>query len=901
MLIIGPLATLFEMLFEMLYGILESPIPAILALSIVVNFMTLPLYLKADAIQRAERNKSKKMKPGMDHIRKTFKGDERMMLQMAYYKVEHYSPIYVLREALPLFLQIPLFIAAYRYISSLTTLDGVSFGPIKNLLAPDALLQIGTFSINLLPILMTAVNIAASAVYTKGESFSQKIQPYGLALVFLVLLYKSPAALVIYWLMNNVFSLGKNIYMESSEKFKQNFSVLFPGAIVLLLVFCFMKGNIDTNLDILTGGVIAAGSIILLLAVYWKEKNKKLPASVEALFSPVANLDLKTAVPNIILTGACFAVLMGLYIPSSVLASSVAEFIDRSDFSFPWNLLTTPMLLYIGFFLIWMTIFVLSGNKKNVGKFAAAFWAVLGIALLNQMLFDPRTGALYTNLTFDGDLRYSLIYKAANTLACIAVGVGMYIAFIKKPVLAKNITAILTMVLLLVSVKNVWSIRSDVKKISAAESVSDSSANTLTLSRNGQNVIVFMIDRAIGGYVPYVFDEKPELEDSFSGFTYYRNTVSFGPYTNFSVPSLFGGYEYTPDEMNKRGDELLKDKHDEALKVMPQLFLENGYDVTVCDLPYANYKWTPDMSIFDEYEGVKAYNLTGKFISKHKDLEPESFAEQQKMNFVMYSLFRVVPLNMKAGIYNEGAYLSTVGRMNLATKNFLAEYTTMLELPDITVIEDSDEGSFLMMQNGLPHQPTLLNEPDYVYDGSPVDDTVEFRNHTVDGQTMLIATKFQQAHYCVNIASYELLADWLDYMKANGVYDNTRIIIASDHGRDLAQFDELLHPEGLDVEFVWPVLLVKDFNASGPLTVSDEFMTLADVPSIAMEGVVADRTNPFTGNVIDNTGKKDGDILIVESNNWVVDAKRTTFDTSDGTWWTVHDNIFDMDNWKKVG
>ncbi|MBQ3669657.1 MAG: hypothetical protein II920_10590, partial [Clostridia bacterium] len=39
--------------------------------------------------------------------------------------------------------------------------------------------------------------------YTKGHPLKEKIQVYGLAAVFLVLLYRSPSGLVLYWLLNN--------------------------------------------------------------------------------------------------------------------------------------------------------------------------------------------------------------------------------------------------------------------------------------------------------------------------------------------------------------------------------------------------------------------------------------------------------------------------------------------------------------------------------------------------------------------------------------------------------------------------------------------------------------------------------------------------------------------------
>ena len=50
-------------------------------------------------------------------------------------------------------------------------------------------------------------------------------------------------------------------------------------------------------------------------------------------------------------------------------------------------------------------------------------------------------------------------------------------------------------------------------------------------------MVVLMLDRAMGQYVPYIFNEKPELKEQFSGFTYYSNVISFGGYTNFGSPA----------------------------------------------------------------------------------------------------------------------------------------------------------------------------------------------------------------------------------------------------------------------------------------------------------------------------------------------------------------------------
>ena len=111
-----------------------------------------------------------------------------MMMLQTYYRQNNYKPTYVLRGAISLFLEIPFFIAAYRFLSELPLLNGVTFGPIADLSKPDGLLVLGNFTINVLPILMTAINLVSCVIFTKGSSMKQKIQLYGMAL-FLSLIH----------------------------------------------------------------------------------------------------------------------------------------------------------------------------------------------------------------------------------------------------------------------------------------------------------------------------------------------------------------------------------------------------------------------------------------------------------------------------------------------------------------------------------------------------------------------------------------------------------------------------------------------------------------------------------------------------------------------------------------
>ena len=120
------------------------------------------------------------------------------------YRKYAYHPVLALRSAVPLLLQLPFLFAAYHALSNLGALQGESFAVFQDLSKPDALL----YGINLLPILMSLVNIV-TAVITPSFSLKDKLQAGVIAGLFFVLLYNAAAVLLIFWTMNNVIYLAK--------------------------------------------------------------------------------------------------------------------------------------------------------------------------------------------------------------------------------------------------------------------------------------------------------------------------------------------------------------------------------------------------------------------------------------------------------------------------------------------------------------------------------------------------------------------------------------------------------------------------------------------------------------------------------------------------------------------
>ena len=851
---IKPIWLLFEIIFRTIYKICNNPGLSILSVSIVMNILVLPMYLKSDALQDEERKKQKSMEYWVKKIRKTFSGDERFMILSEYYRQNDYQPYYVLKSSLSLLLQVPFFIAAYDFLSNLSILQGTSFLMIKDLGSPDALIPVGSWHINLLPVLMTVINLSSAYVYTKNGTRKEKIQTVVFALVFLVLLYNSPAGLVFYWTLNNIFSLLKNIVMKMIERFRGN------------------SGEVS------------------------KEASEKKPdGDSKKLWA---------------LSSVLLAIFTGLSVPLSVISSSPMDFAETLKYSDPTRYAALAFALAFGTFVLWGAVIFFLGNAvfKNIWCGIAVCASV--IAVIDHMIFSGDFGIISYTLEYDNYPSYDIYSEVLNLVFLIQIVFIVIMLFKRNRKVLHNVLTILIICEAVFSVYNFVSIEKTVRSSylyaksedSKTVELADINNKILKFSKTGKNVVVLMLDRSIGAYIPYMCEERPELTEQFAGFTFYPNTISTGMETINASGGLFGGYEYVVAESNKRDDELFKDKQNEAITMMPRIFSQEGYHSTVIELPYANMGgFREGKTVFDDIENCDAYDVQyGQYANYMTDKEKACLSlEQQKRNFFFYSLFRSAPLIAQEKIYDSGDYLSMTS--NNIKAHLIQSYVFLRLMPELSEVCDS-KGELLLISNDTPHENTLLNPPNYEPDISVR--LFEMNDRTLpDGRTMRMTKRFQEGHYDANMAAFIKVGNWMDRLKELGVYDNTKIVIVADHGFELDQFSYLKFDEvPIDAEGVNPVLLVKDYNAgTAPLSTDDTFMSNADVPAIAMEKVIDDPINPYTGNPVNNDRKKEGPLIIAGSMRQELDKdKDTVFDGDDVIWYSIHDDIFNGDNWEIV-
>ena len=883
--IIYPPVQIIEFAYVLFYKIFRNTSIAIIGVSAAVTFLCLPLYIVAEKWQEKERDTQKRMAPMINNIKAVFRGDERFMILQEFYRQNNYRPIYALRSSFGVLIQIPFFIAAYTYLSHLEALKGVHFLFIHNLGAPDALTHFGGFTVNILPILMTVINIASGMLYSKGFPLKEKVQLYIIAAVFLILLYNSPAALVIYWTMNNILSLIKNIFYKLKNPLKV-FYVCISILIIALIINLIFFNTSDIRKRALLSIVFA---LILFIPLYIRAVRYILKNWLSVLSENKQALSILYFFGSISIT-----LLMGLCIPSMVISSSPQEFSFIDNYKAPWIFILNALLRSAGFFFLWpAAIYFL--YKQKVRIIMSLIFSILGIfAIVNAFGFQGDYGKISNTLLFDspGVLTVSKLNIALNIFVFIVI-TAFFFLFIRfrKTRVVNSVMAIALCFLGVFSVYNMIIIGQGYKQALALQEASGGSIHQISpifsLSKTQKNVIVLMEDASINGFVKPIFAEHPQLEQQFDGFTLYPNTVSYGSHTILGCPPIYGGYEYTPLEINKKANQTMLDKHNEALKMLPTLFKNTGFDVSVADQSFANYSYISDLSIYNN-TGIKTFTTikmyTNLWFMEHQIGEDNITSAKIMRNFFWFAALKVSPTFLRLFVYDGSVFWSPENQGN-SIVNFINSYAVLDYLPRLFSYEATAPEA-LFLTNEAIHESIMLQYPDYI----PVANVTETGNGKYS----------QNKVYQSSNAVYLKLGEFLDVLKENGVYDNTRIIIVSDHGSSTdAGITGDVPFLKLRREAYNPLLLVKDFNSHGPLKTDMSFMTNADVPVLAAKNIISNPVNPFTKNPLTMDPKKNG--VTITTNNVFMPYQhgKYQFRITDDQWVSVHDNIFDPANWSQ--
>jgi YidC/Oxa1 family membrane protein insertase len=187
---------IFELL-QFLYGIVRNWGWAIVLLTLIVKLAFFPL----QAASYRSMAKMRKVTPKLQQIRERY-GDDRVKMNQAMmelYKTEKINP---LGGCLPIVVQIPVFIALYYVLFASVELRGAPWlGWIKDLASPDPFY--------ILPLLMAVSMFVQTKLNPTPPDPLQAKMMLWMPLIFSVMFFFFPAGLVLYWLVNNLFSIAQ--------------------------------------------------------------------------------------------------------------------------------------------------------------------------------------------------------------------------------------------------------------------------------------------------------------------------------------------------------------------------------------------------------------------------------------------------------------------------------------------------------------------------------------------------------------------------------------------------------------------------------------------------------------------------------------------------------------------
>jgi YidC/Oxa1 family membrane protein insertase len=186
----------------------------IILLTILIKIIFYPLSVKSYKSMK----EMQKLQPQIAKLKEKYKDDKQKLNQemMEIYKRKGVNPM---GGCLPMIIQIPVFFALYKALSGAIELRHAPFMFwINDLSAPEDLFSFTvmgfTIPIRILPLIMGITQmIQQKMTPTSVDPMQEKMMLF-MPIFFTFLFWGFPSGLVLYWLVNNVISIGQQYYIN---------------------------------------------------------------------------------------------------------------------------------------------------------------------------------------------------------------------------------------------------------------------------------------------------------------------------------------------------------------------------------------------------------------------------------------------------------------------------------------------------------------------------------------------------------------------------------------------------------------------------------------------------------------------------------------------------------------
>ncbi len=212
--ILSPLCAVLLWALKKLYGFCGNYGVAILLLTLIIKLAFYPLTQKSMVKMKEMGEQMKRVKPQIDRLKAKYKKMGKDMStrtkmneeMMALYQREGINPMGNLGGCLPMLIQMPIFFALFEMLPRTIELRSAPFyGWIHDLSLPDPYY--------ITPLLMGVSMVVSSKMgSTNMEGASQGMQKmmiWFMPIMFTWICWTAPAGLTLYWLANNVLTIGQ--------------------------------------------------------------------------------------------------------------------------------------------------------------------------------------------------------------------------------------------------------------------------------------------------------------------------------------------------------------------------------------------------------------------------------------------------------------------------------------------------------------------------------------------------------------------------------------------------------------------------------------------------------------------------------------------------------------------
>ena len=857
-LFIYPMQSLLGVMLEWLYSFCGSYGISIILLSLLVNVFLLKLTSLADKKAKAFSKLKNECDRKVKEFKRVFRGAELQSYIRVLYRQKHFHPIFALQSLGGLALQIPFFLGVLFLLSDLEELQGNIFLGF-DLSCEDSLL----FGINLLPLVMCFITIVS--VFISFEAKGERIQGIVIALIFLVLLYPMPSALVLYWTCNVLFSFCRILVLH------------YRGSILL----------------------IQTKDLIHRFFRYFSLKfSPKIQTKFNALFTPYASLDSQNY--SILRNTSIFAIINSclmifLFSPLAIYSSDVRQFEAPQTYIVIATLcgscvLTSLVLVYGASFLF---------HTRFLKILSIILSTILALGVLYTFILSGDYGALdhlvLQNPTFLDRTRIQryLIFNISLIVALVLVFV-----FLKRLIHIWKILCVVLVVMSLYFTYDIYQQRQDTQFLAQitqndSQNPQDSQDSQKALledelfsySKAHKNIVILVLDMFSGSHMPYILEQFPEFKTMLDGFIFFPNSISTAHATIPSIASLIGGEHYTTYNMNARNVNLAKEMT-KAFGEMGLNFANNGYQVSYFlgetsegSKPIVDYA---ENKIFAIQNGglYKDYYVRSRGIQNNALIQRKMFDTEVSL-LVSLGVFRFTPEAYRKRIYKGGNWLisnkNNIFHFNAAINHASSFYA-------FTHIHNANatKPTFKYLHSVMTHVPYAM-----YYDNGKCS---HFSNKKVFDEYPhnVKITKNWLQHYDTESCAFVFLRDYIDWLKNEGIYDNTQIFIVSDHGGDAS----INIRKRADTIF-----LFKDFDTRGELKTDSRLMANYDMASIFCENLPQGCPN-VPRNILKHY-PHNREVIYTLPHHWIL-AKHKPNEWIINEYWKIKGEITNKENWQDI-